>query len=520
MSAFHFLIRSLFFCGLVIPITGDCLSAFSSPRNQRFFDVCLKEDCILFRTEQPFVFLDSKSTDVEHQRPFPCSQYSKQHKGKLDGILFSIINLVKPLENARCVWVGPNCTFDGMLDFIRNSAAAGKSHRFIAGSILFELPYRISVHTIPSSTIFEDQVRIIGPPIEGYNTFREAAVTLRKPFTRKGWYYILGCVIGHLVLRIAMVFIFSLLHEREKVFAWGRFFDIDNSYKRTDDTEEKSWRRVNKAWLIIATIFTVTSMLFWEVAVAVIVYETRLDAPLEHIDPTRFAIIRNTTQEAIFKGLVKSPLVRWNQYRTSEDVYKALLDKSNNISYTIGYEVFNRYKMNTRQEICENLRLYEGVPSQLVSTRKPPTLSGVWFYSSMVPEERRIEIDKSIASNKQKGRFIKIIDDKAGEAILDACKLKNNQIDWVLLWLLHVIITGIPFVILFSFIFIHFIRLCKKLYMRRWNVGEDEEQGFPGAYYSREPKNDSGSSGYDDLDSGIDLSDIPKKEASYLRRRT
>lgn len=114
-------------------------------------------------------------------------QINSSFISKLSGALFKIIEDIRPLNGAHCVWVGPECSFDGMLDFMKNSAGAGDKHRWIWRSILFVLPYRISQATIPSTSLLEEEIRIIGPPIRDHTTPAEAGQALMKPFTRKGW---------------------------------------------------------------------------------------------------------------------------------------------------------------------------------------------------------------------------------------------------------------------------------------------------------------------------------------------
>jgi len=250
-------------------VTSECVPAFSTPENRQYYDVCKDEDCIIFRTGPPFVFLDPQMKHLEDQRPFLCSEYLKQHNGGLDGVVFKFIERIKPLEDAHCVWAGHDCGFDEMLDFMKKSALQGDQHRWIVGSILFALPYRITNYSLPTLPFYEDQLFIIGPPMQGYTSLKEAWVTLLKPFTFNGWCYILLSISMHLFLRITMGCIFTELHASTKSFEWNqvlhRLFDISNTYKRQEERDEIWWRRLNKIWLMIATIFVITSMVFWEV---------------------------------------------------------------------------------------------------------------------------------------------------------------------------------------------------------------------------------------------------------------
>lgn len=79
-----------------------------------------------------------------------CKMNAHYHK-EFTGAFFDIVREMEPLEDAYCVWAGGNndCSFDGLLTFLNESAVAGNDHRFIAGGMLFVLAYRISRTILP-----------------------------------------------------------------------------------------------------------------------------------------------------------------------------------------------------------------------------------------------------------------------------------------------------------------------------------------------------------------------------------
>jgi len=432
--------------------SNKCVSAFFTSENRKYFDKCIDNECFVFRSQHPAVLIDDEMTDLKHQRPFLCSENRKLYSGGLRGFFFDIINEMKPLRNsAYCVWAGPDCSFDGLLHFMDESANAGDRHRWISGGILMELPYRMKNNTLPSSSIFENELHIIGPPPHSqYTTPMDAWAAIWKPFTLRGWCFILACTLGHLLVRVWMSYEFMKLPRTNPVgsFEWERFYRRFMSFRREKQDEEseceEKWQRINYFWTFIATIFVAITLLFWEVAVAVQVYEASLEAPIEKIDASRFSVVQNSTMKHIFATMA-DPGEQWHGSRSLQESYDMLSSSSNNYVYTLSYEVFNRFEMNQRPERCEYLRLYPFVPSKLVPSRKPPSLSGVWYYSSNVQLPRRILINKAIAELKQNGRIIKIINDYAGDEINSSCKLRTERIDWVLLALLYSVIIGALF---------------------------------------------------------------------------
>lgn len=193
------------------------------------------------------------------------------YSGGLRGAFFDILNELEPLRSsADCVWAGPNFTFDGMVNFIDESVKAGDRHRWISGGISMALSYRIGVNTIPSSSIFEDELHIVGPPPSShYTTPADAWAAIWKPFTFKGWMFILCCFVGHLSVRGWMSYQFMKRPKTKAVWSssWihfrRRFLNFRREKQHEEDREyEEKWQRVNYFWSFIATVFIAITILF------------------------------------------------------------------------------------------------------------------------------------------------------------------------------------------------------------------------------------------------------------------
>lgn len=194
--------------------------------------------------------------------------------------------------------------------------------------------------------------------------------------------------------------------------------------------------------MLIAAVFVTITLVFWDVAIAVQVYDTPLVARYDNIDPKRFGIIQNSSEEYVFTRSV-GERTGWHTYATNAELYKALANTTNGIDSSVVYELFHRYSVNQNPDLCENLRVYEYVPNKLVHNRSPPRISG-GFFSSNNPLSSRTEIDRAIANLKDKGRILKILKDIAGNDLKDKCKIRTTKIGWLIFALLHVVITGLP----------------------------------------------------------------------------
>lgn len=456
----------------------QCVSSFRSAQYRSRFDICLTTNCFIFRKELPFIGLDDTMKSPEAEMPFLCSEYLKQFSRRLKGIFFLMLMEMQPSEGSYCVWAGNQCSYDGVLNFISSSAEAGDTHRWIAGGLFFVLPYRFSPYTIPSTSIIEDKFRVIGPPVEGYTTPSQAAKTIVKPFTAKAWGFIVGCICLHLVIKVFLVsdYVYAVSPHQGfdlRLFR-ERFFSIRNDHNQhpANEEAEEVYRNRHSFWMLIATMFIAITLIFWELAIAVQVYEARLEAPFDDSRPERFVIVENTTEEFLFKQLIGNNS-GWKRVKTIPKTYEAISRTDNSIDSTVVYELFHRYEMKQNPSRCEKLRLYPGVPSTLVENQRAPELTGAWYYSRNLPISNRIEIDKSLARLKANGRILKIVEDFTGKELADDCLLKTQRIDWVLLGLLHIIITGIPSTVLIFWIIFGWVRIIAR---RRRRAIRDQDE--------------------------------------------
>lgn len=226
-------------------IGTDCIVSFSSPVNRAIFDVCLEKDPLIFREEKPFIFLNESMKNGEYERPFLCSDHLKRVP-PFEGTFFDILKEVGgPLGDSYCVYSGSNCTFDGMIDFVNQSALAVHGHRWVVGGLLFVLEKRISTNAIPSIPLIEDELVIIGRP--AHTPFSKALDTVVKPFTFSGHIYIGVCIFVQLFVRVAVAFMFTKLNNdpfnRDEL--WYGLFDFNNKYKRNEKEDGPFWRRLN-----------------------------------------------------------------------------------------------------------------------------------------------------------------------------------------------------------------------------------------------------------------------------------
>lgn len=176
-------------------------------------------------------------------------------------------------------------------------------------------------------------------------------------------------------------------------------------------------------------------ILLYEVALAVIAFESVRNPTLENYSASEFAVYKDTTEEHFFQKMVQTKTLH-KRFNNLDAVYKAL-ETNPKLKYTVSYAIDNRYKFTTEPELCSKLRLYDTVPSSLSKRRKPPSISGVWFYSTRIPLKKRDIVDKAILKLKELGEVTEFVDQAIGsDEVTARCKPGSNQIGWYMLLLL------------------------------------------------------------------------------------
>jgi len=232
-----------------------------------------------------------------------------------------------------------------------------------------------------------------------------------------------------------MVFLFGSTRKWAGFLRTLFLFNLKRDVHDREEREEGMWSALDRHWGVAFIIFSSIMLLLYEVALAVIAFEAVRNPPVLDLRAEQFAVYANTTEEYFFRLMVKNS-TDYSKFNTLDAVYDNLL-KNDSLSYTVSYGIDNRYKFTSQPELCEFLRLYDTVPEELVPGRKPPPITGVWFYSAKIPPERRMVIDKAILELKELGRVKEFVDIAVGgREVSSQCKPSRTQITWFILFML------------------------------------------------------------------------------------
>ncbi len=214
-----------------------------------------------------------------------------------------------PLDEALCVFGGPDCSFEEMMQFV----AAQKHHQFVVGGLMFVLPHRLTENTRPASSLIEDQVVIIGRR-DSRSPIVQAYSTILRPFKFETWMMLLGIFLLFLLVRIIIAVYFARPRKRHVIVRHllGEYDVRDNQLPLTQN--EETLRLLNKTAVMSLTLavsaFFVIVILFYEIAVVNFIFLKKthaLQKEFANLTPEemkQYVIIKGGGTEVIWRSYV------------------------------------------------------------------------------------------------------------------------------------------------------------------------------------------------------------------------
>jgi len=341
------------------------------------------------------------------------------------------------------------------------------------------LKYRMSIYSIPSAPLLEDELVIVGPRVDDNATWSNAWAAMWRPFTTKAWLMLIMTILFVLFLRVWVSYFFT---EKSPKFKWSQF--RDNFIGDYDDLKgarnrqirapkhhnRMEAKRLNTYLSNGLGIFFVITILYYEIAVVDFIFEGRVDA-LSSIDPSKFAITSNSTMDRVFQqkyaddAKCKAPC--WKQVKNISEAYATVTNKNTKHSFTAVYETFNRHTFREDTDLCKKIQVLE-YPA--INRR----FAGVMFYSSSIPVERRMFIDQEIVLLREQGKLREIVHRKTGESLPAKCETTGS---------ISVLLLSLPLFLfpgpIFAVVFFYMAMYTLKRRNERLDIDEDDNDGIP-----------------------------------------
>lgn len=406
----------------------ECLSPYYYDRDR--FRVCKSHVCLLFVAEIPFVFVDKRLHSEDHVQPFRCNKESSVTGAS--GPFFEYVKEIKALDNSYCIWAGPECSFDGMVSFVKSVSGKNSSEQFIAGSMLFISTGRISNQSIPSAPFLESDIVVIGPSTRKETTMREAVISVVQPFETLTWVLIVCVILTFIATRlfIALVFTSPWSFPMFLENLMDGFLPERSTNSVLEDTNKQAERRyLNSIWFSGAKIFFIIFILFYELAVVNFVLSERKIDPaidlynLKEEDLRKFAVVKGSAQLHFFLKRI-NPSFRANNVSYNADneteIFTKLNEDSDIRSFGVFLELAAQFHINHRS-LCKKLAVYK--------TKSPLfRYSAVWFYGSNISQNKRLEIDIGITALREESKIWppiqSIVEGSNSECSVDITKIK------------------------------------------------------------------------------------------------
>eukprot|EP00171_Calliarthron_tuberculosum_P009902 IDg9902t1 len=366
--------------------TSECVSAFNRDRER--FRVCEEAPCFVFIGEEPVVFLDPAFVSDKQAYPFRCSDTNKYPR--LGGYFFHFVRSVPTLSDSYCIWGGPKCTADKMVNFVAENSNSSKA-QLIVGCNLFVLKYRIGEHTIPSISFNEGKVLVFGSSRDKRLTISTAIHVIVQPFEPFAW-VLLSCVIlGFIGTRILI----TLVYTRPLQPALFIRNYLACRFK----------------------VFVLIFVLFYELAVVNFIFNYHSDGQAHRVENLsinelkQYAVSKESAESHIFRRFVdphdrfisKRP---WTETENHTEVFKKILDPSHPARYGISFSDGARYELR-KKNLCNKFDLYNtSVPLHQYST--------VWYYGSNLPPKKRTAINQGISELREANKVSPAIDEAVG----------------------------------------------------------------------------------------------------------
>ncbi len=236
-------------------------------------------------------------TSEEDVKLFRCKDRRQVYPG-LHGLSLTIQDQL-PMDDAYCVFGGPTCTYDGMIEFLFQK----QDYQFIVGGLMFALPHRISKYARPSSPFTEYKIAIVGRR-DSSSPIAQAYSKILRPFQLGTWVILLSVALFFICVGVIIAVHFAQPRNLRNI---GSHLAGDfDTYPIAEDRRILN-RLALRALTLAVTAFFAIVILFYEVPVANFLFlgtSPRLKKGLDKLGPEQlkqYVIIRGGGTEAIWR---------------------------------------------------------------------------------------------------------------------------------------------------------------------------------------------------------------------------
>lgn len=467
-----------------------CLETFTQANRSREFDKCRQTPCFIFLSEPPYIRLDRDMKSDMESKVFPCGNPRGTFK-RLRGSAFEVMKKTSA-ANALCVWGGPKCRFNAMVDFIDKAADEEPDYMFGATGLLQENTARLRKNIVQSISLVQEVLAIFGPQISEREVF--PFERLKKPFRPMAWVtfalFFLAILMGAWLTACAFdgnawsprrMFHF-FMDPRDTVQGSVPMLTLQESHDKTQAqcariyatrvTDRLSLYKVARLMLRMSiTAMIVIFLLFYELSVVNVLFREQSKPKVRDVSALskeqlkEYAVEENAGTEHVWNTTVytkgkynTSSQLPWKRCSNLAQCFDWALDKSNDVKYVVGFQSAGVFQRRIRN-VC-NMTNYETSP-------KLYSFGAGWLYGKRINESFRRTMDKELLNLHETEQLPGIIVDNAGVSEDSSCSWTIIDIDVGIIGA-SVFVLVMPSLLLVVCMIIYH-KLCQDLFRNRQN---------------------------------------------------
>lgn len=422
---------------------GECLSRLST--NEAEFGRCREQPCFIFISEPPYVRLDKSMVNASQSELFPCGEPRSRYR-YLRGSAFDVMQRTDVGNRSLCVWGGPNCQFNQLVDFVDVAATKYPGYQFGVTGLLLENSQRLRANITQSISLLQEELAFFGPARGIRDPF--PFYQLVRPFRVQAWllwigacatvclsFWVTACVFGPAPMTPCALFTFLMDSKAGVAAGVG---NIGNPEARERLIAE-SLSRFHVARLMLrisVSAMCVIFLLFYEIAVVNFLFIENNKAFVRNIrglslkSLRQFSVEENAATEDVWNAATHTPekydfadpaSFPWKRCKNLTQCFDWAIDPENPVKFVVGFESGGLFQVLRRQK-CEELTKY-GTQARLYS------FGAGWLYGRHIPMEFRRRVDQQLADLHEGEELPEIIEDDAGIVDSSSCIAQISDID-------------------------------------------------------------------------------------------
>lgn len=500
----RFLRIALTSTALMLALMGRCAGAANCLKQfkeqPQVFERCKHQNCFIFLSEPPYIMLDKRMKYHEDSTLFPCSRPRDSTFEHLHGSAFEIMAASYKAVDALCVWGGPDCQFNEMVEFIDEQARESPSYKFGATGLLKENKRRLTENVIQSTSLMREELAIFGKHQKNRKPF--PVTVLVRPFRRTTW---LAFVLFIAAVGVSAVFTARVFGPRAFTvsdfvqYTFHFFMDPqlavttaqphlslqDSADKTPSECDNEERRRTSERFLtykaarhlmrVALSAMIVIFLLFYEVAVVNFLFieqsapKVRSVKDLTEEDLMQYSVEKKAATEVVWHRTVFKPgkynpkKPPWKRCKDLNQCFDWALDPEDPVKFVVGFKSAGVYQVTSRH-VCQHLTNYE-----TQGEGKLYSFGAGWLYNSHMEKSFTRALDKEILDMHEMGMLPRIIEASAGLPDAEECRSKIADIDVGVIGASVVLLVVPPLLLIFAIVVLYIVKI-------RWFTAEAARQ--------------------------------------------